>query len=89
MLFTSFQYLIFLPAIVLLYWILPGKWRLPMLLVASWGFYMSWIPAFILLIAPMTLFNWLWGKLLHKSEAKRKLIFGIGIAANLLCLGVF
>jgi alginate O-acetyltransferase complex protein AlgI len=89
MLFTSFQYLIFLPAVVLLYWLLPGKWRLPMLLIASWGFYMTWMPIFILLIAPMTLFNWLWGRLLFNATDKKKLIFGVGVAANLLCLGVF
>ena len=89
MLFTSFQYLLFLPAVVLLYWVLPRKWRLPMLLLASYAFYMSWMPAFIVLIFGLTLFNWLWGKLLHKATEKRKLVFGVGIAVNLLCIGVF
>ena len=60
-----------------------------MLMLGSYFFYMSWIPAFILLIVPMTVFNFLWGKLLHQAQNNRKLIFGTGIAANLLCLGVF
>lgn len=89
MLFNSIQYLIFLPVVVALFWFLPKKWRLPMLLVASYGFYMSWIPAFILLILPMTLLNWLWGKVLHRASDKRKLILGWGIAMNLIILGVF
>jgi len=89
MLFTSFQYLLFLPAVVLLYWLLPRKWRLPMLLVASYAFYMSWIPAFALLIFGLTLFNFLWGRLLHNATDKRKFVFGTGVAVNLLCLGVF
>lgn len=44
---------------------------------------------FVFLIFGMTVFNWIWGNILHKSEAKRKLVFGIGIVANLLCLGIF
>jgi D-alanyl-lipoteichoic acid acyltransferase DltB (MBOAT superfamily) len=87
MLFNSIQYLIFLPTIVLLFWVLPVRVRLPMLLVASYYFYMSWSPVFILLILPMTLFNWLWGKLLSKAAAKAKLVLTVGITVNLLILG--
>lgn len=89
MLFTTFQYALFLPAIVLLYWVLPRNLRLPMLLIASYGFYMSWIPAFILLILPLTLFNWVYGRFLNSCTTHRKLVFGLGIAANLLVLGLF
>jgi alginate O-acetyltransferase complex protein AlgI len=59
-----------------------------MLLVASYYFYMSFIPQFILLILPMTLYNWLWGKLMVKDHTNKKLL-GIGIAVNLIILGVF
>lgn len=89
MIFTSFEYLLFLPTVVLLYWLLPQRFRLPMLLVASYLFYMSWIPIFGLLILGLTLFNWLWGKLLTKADANRKKIFGAGVAINLLCLAYF
>ncbi|MDZ4835096.1 MAG: MBOAT family O-acyltransferase [Candidatus Melainabacteria bacterium] len=89
MLFTSLQYLLFLPACVLLYWILPRQLRLGMLLIASWYFYMSWMPVFILLIVFMTAFNYFWGAYLNRSVDNRKTIFTIGIVANLLCLGVF
>jgi D-alanyl-lipoteichoic acid acyltransferase DltB (MBOAT superfamily) len=51
---------------------------------------MSWIPAFILLILPMTLINWLYGKYLNNcDQSKKKLVFGIGIAANLFVLAIF
>ena len=89
MLFNSIQFLLFLPVVVLLYWLLPERWRLPMLLVASYGFYMSWMPLFILLIIPMTLFNWLWGDLLARSPKNAKLLLGLGVSANLLTLGIF
>jgi len=90
MLFTSLQYLIFLPLVVALYWVCPRKLRLPLLLISSYYFYMSFIPAFILLILAMTVFNFFWGKLLHTAaEANRKHLFAIGLIANLLCLGFF
>lgn len=89
MLFTTIQYLIFLPIVVALFWLLPKKLRLPMLLLASYIFYMSWIPQFILLILPMTFFNWVWGAIMHKHEQKRRLLLGVGISVNLLILIVF
>ncbi len=90
MLFTSLEYLLFLPAVVLLYWILPRKFRLPMLLAASWYFYASWMPAFLILIVAMTVFNFVFGGMLHKAQdSNRKTLFTIGLVVNLLCLFVF
>jgi len=89
MLFTSLDYLLFLPVVVVLFWVLPLKFRLPMLLAASWFFYMCWNPAFITLIVGLTAFNYYWGKLLYNATDKKKLVFGIGVTANLLCLAVF
>ena len=89
MLFTSLEYLLFLPFVVTLFWVLPRKFRLPMLLFASYCFYMSWMPAFVFLIFGMTVFNWIWGNILHNSDSRRKLVFGFGIFLNLLCLGIF
>ncbi|MBK9144047.1 MAG: MBOAT family protein [Candidatus Melainabacteria bacterium] len=89
MLFASLQYLIFLPTVVLLYWLLPHRFRLPMLLAASWYFYMCWIPAFLVLIVSMTALNFFWGRWLYRAQSHRKLIFSSGIAVNLLCLGIF
>lgn len=60
-----------------------------MLLLASYFFYMSWMPVFVFLIFGMTVFNWVWGNVLYRSTLHRKLIFGIGIALNLICLGTF
>lgn len=87
MLFTSLQYLLFLPLVIVIFWLSPRAWRLPILLAASYYFYMSWMPEFILLILGMTLFNWLWGNLLFRSNTK--FLFMAGIVINLLCLGFF
>lgn len=65
MLFNSLQFLAFFPLVVLLYWLLPGRWRNPMLLVASYYFYMNWQPIYALLILLSTVTTWggvLYGK---------------------------
>lgn len=89
MIFTSFEYVIFLPFVVALFWILPKPIRLPLLLFASYCFYMSWNAVFVFLIFGMTVFNWFWGQILHRSTDRRKLVFSLGIITNLLCLGIF
>ncbi len=51
MLFNSFGYFLFLPAVVLIYFLLPLRWRNPFLLIASYYFYMSlkWEFGFLML----------------------------------------
>lgn len=89
MLFTSLEYLLFLPATLVLYWTLPHAFRVPLLLIASYLFYMSWNTTLVLLIFAMTVFNFFLGDVLSKASVNRKLIFGIGIVANLACLSYF
>ncbi len=48
--FNSLEFLIFLPVVVALYWVLPFKFRWVLLLVASCIFYMSWNVWLIVLI---------------------------------------
>lgn len=50
MLFNSLSFLLFFPITVLLYWILPSRFRNIMLLFASYYFYMNWEPIYALLI---------------------------------------
>lgn len=52
--FNSLGFLIFLPVVVVLYWLLPHKFRWALLLVASYLFYMSWNFYLILLILTTT-----------------------------------
>ena len=42
MLFNSIEYLLFFPAVLLIYYLLPGKVRLYFLLACSYLFYMCW-----------------------------------------------
>lgn len=89
MLFSSFNYLIFLPLVVGLYWVLPDKFRKPLLLLASYFFYMSWLPKYGLLLFGLTLANYFLGLLIGKSEHRKKLFLMIAISINLGCLCFF
>ena len=50
MLFNSLAYAVFLPLAVLVYFLLPQRWRWAALLGFSYYFYMSWNPELIVLI---------------------------------------
>jgi len=89
LLFNSLQYLVFLPTVFLLFWLLPHKARVPLLLVASYVFYMSWRPIYGLLIAGLTLANFFLVPFIAKSTEKKKLWLGIVIAVNLITLAIF
>lgn len=57
MLFNSVAFLLFFPAVCVLYFCIPGTWlraRNLMLLVASYFFYMNWEPAYALLLLTST-----------------------------------
>ena len=72
MLFNTVTYAIFLPAVFLLYWILPHKVRWPLLLVASYYFYMSWNASYVILIASTTLVSYLSALLMERTEDRKK-----------------
>ncbi len=91
MLFNSLQYLVFLPTVFLLFWLCPHRLRVPLLLVASYIFYMTWRPIYGLLIFGLTLGNFLLVPLIAKSEdvSKKKWWLGLVVALNLITLGIF
>lgn len=90
MLFNSLEYLIFLPVVVLLFWAVPHKFRVTLLLVASYVFYMSWRAEYGLMLLGLTAVNFLMGlKLADAAEKARKLWLACIIAVNLVTLGYF
>ena len=54
MLFNSIQYLLFLPFVILIYYIVPKKIRYIWLLLVSYYFYICWNPKYVFLIAAST-----------------------------------
>lgn len=80
MLFNSLEYIVFLLATVIIYWLIKQSYRWILLLIASYFFYMSWEPTYILLIVASTCIDYFTCLLLTGSEDKRKRKFGLGIS---------
>ncbi|HNB20994.1 MAG TPA: MBOAT family O-acyltransferase [Candidatus Melainabacteria bacterium] len=100
MLFNSLSYFIFFPAVFALYWLSPRALKKPVLLLASYIFYMSWIPKYGLLVAALTGVNYGLGLLLSKfrktpsdsngsMSTSARLTLILGLILNLGCLIYF
>src|SRR5262245_38497657 len=89
MLFNSVQYLIFLPLMVLAFWCLPQRFRPLALLIGSYIFYANWNPVYLLLIIGMTIFNWIYGWLIHKGGRLRTFWLVMAIITDVALLGYF
>lgn len=88
MVFSSYTFLfLFLPIVLSVYFILPLKLKNYWLIVTSIIFY-SWnIPKYTLILLFSSLFNWLIGVLISKTNKKSILFFGVLV--NLLILVYF
>lgn len=91
MLFNTFPFILFLPTIVILFYVCPPKFRWAILLIGSYFFYMLWKPAYALLIAGSTIIDYVIGIYLGKSslEAIRRLLLMISLIINLGTLYLF
>lgn len=89
MLFNSGIFILFLIAVVVLFYLLPHKFRWVLLLVASYVFYMTWQPAYSILIAFTTVISYVLGNAIAKNREKAKLFMRIGVLTNLLILFFF
>lgn len=93
MLFSNPVYLIFLALVALVYWNLPRRFRVPLLLVASYVFYMSWSPPHGLIYGPLIFldslyFYWLSRAMVRWPQFKRKLLV-FGVTSELALLAYF
>lgn len=89
MLFNSLQFLIFFPAVILLYYILPGILRKPWLLAASYFFYMCWRPEYALLIMFSTVATYTAGIVIEHYPKGKKPALAAVIIMNLAVLFFF
>lgn len=92
MVFNSIEFLIFLPIVVLLFYLLPHKWRWLMLLAASCVFYMWFVPKYILILLVTIVIDYSAGILMERYADQHKLkktFFVISIVSTLAVLLVF
>lgn len=81
--FNSLAFLIFLPITVILYWLLPQRFRWIMLLIASYIFYLSWNFYLVFLIVFTTGVSYAAGILLEKYKSKK--IKNLCLVSTLIC----
>ncbi len=92
MVFSSNIFLfLFLPIFLGAYYATPNKHRSLPILIGSYVFYAWWRIDFLLLFAAVTIWNYLFGKLIARGVEKEagKLPMAIGVAGNLLTLATF
>ena len=91
MTFNSLQYALFLPLVLVVYWMLGRRAQNVLLLVASYVFYGAFDWRFLGLLMVSTLTDYGVGRLLEVTEddRRRKRIFLVSLAVNLGILGFF
>ncbi len=72
MLFNSLQFMLFFPLVVILYFVISQKYRWILLLIASYYFYMSWNPKYMILILTSTIITYLSGIYIDRTNDKNK-----------------
>jgi D-alanyl-lipoteichoic acid acyltransferase DltB (MBOAT superfamily) len=92
MVFNSIEFLVFLPLVVLLYYLLPQKARWAMLLAASCVFYMWFVPKYILILLVTIVVDYSAGLLMERyadQPKKKKSFFIVSIVTTLAVLLIF
>ena len=93
MIFSSLEFIfIFLPILLIIYYITPNKYRNYILLFGSIIFYFLGVkdhPEYLLILLISVIINYFFGRLIGKNEKYSKLILILGIICNLSLLFVF
>lgn len=91
MLFNSLQFVIFFVVVAVVYFAVPHRFRWLLLLVASYYFYMSWNPAYSLLLVFSTAAAYFSAMLMARAEDKshKRLWFILSLIASLGLLFTF
>jgi alginate O-acetyltransferase complex protein AlgI len=91
MLFTSTQYLVFLPTVAVVHFLLPASWRWAWLLLCSYVFYMAWEPFYVVWLWLATLVDYTAGRIIGGTDSQRlkKLALLLSLATELGILFTF
>ena len=91
MLFNSLIFLVFLPIVFTTYWLIPSKHRNLFLLIASYYFYFSYNPWFLLLLIGTSGLDFYLAKAISNTQeqTKRKSLLILSIISNIGVLFIF
>lgn len=89
--FNSLEFLVFLPVVFVLHWMLPHRFRWALLLGASWLFYFWWDLGAGFLLVGATLVSWLCGRGIARARLPRarRALLVLALVACLGCLVAF
>lgn len=89
MLFNSYQFMIFFPTVLLIFFGIPKKLRQIWLLIVSLFFYACWNPKYLLLLLTSIVVTFACALFIDKLRKKKKFILVAGLFINLLILFFF
>ncbi len=91
MLFNTLIFTVFLPVVFLTYWTIPSRFRNYFLLLASYYFYYSYNPIFLLLLVGTSAFDYWCAKQIQKGENQKskKAFLALSLISNLGVLFIF
>lgn len=91
MLFNSLHFLIFFPIVIIIYFILPFRFRWQLLLISSCYFYMAFVPVYIIILVFIIFLDYYLGRLIENSLSiqKKKNLLIISLVSNFGILFVF
>lgn len=90
--YQSAEFMLFFLIVATLFYILPGRIKKYWLLIASWGFYLTFTLSFSFYLLGITLFSWVMGLWIQRvrtaSTAQRRLVLAFGIVGTFAVLAV-
>ncbi|MBR4719361.1 MAG: MBOAT family protein [Lachnospiraceae bacterium] len=91
MLFNSLPFMLFFPAVVILYFLIPHRYRYIWLLLGSYFFYACQDQSATVLLMVSTVITWSAGRLVYNAETQgqKRLYVGAGFVLNLFILMYF
>ena len=72
MLFNSYQFLLFFPIVTLIYFLLPHRLRWFHLLMASFLFYMAFLPIYVLILVVTIVIDYFAGIYIEQAQGRRR-----------------
>ncbi|MCB5284035.1 MAG: hypothetical protein LHW45_00345 [Candidatus Cloacimonetes bacterium] len=87
--FTSIPFFLFLFAVVVLYYVLPKRYRNWLLLAASYYFYFSFKAEYLIILLGSTAFNYFTAKAMDNHPQRKKLLLGLALVFNIGLLFLF
>lgn len=77
--FTSMAFAVFALIVFLIYWAVPNKYRMPLLLMVSYGFYMTFSPGYVLLLIALSMLTYIAGIKCNKAIMATSVILQVAL----------